>query len=164
MVDGIYFTNLSSDPPTHTHPHTHTHTHTATHSSAPCRGPVQRTCDLCSTSRCRRSCSREHYVLRQLCVCVQPAACCPELRLRDKQSEGKARPPHVLPHLSLLSKSLAGIQRAVQQNEPLFLLLPVLFLFLRLQGATMIDVGMGYVGAKTNPGRDTNIVFDGLHG
>ena len=28
----------------------------------------------------------------------------------------------------------------------------------------MIDVGMGYVGAKTNPGRDTNIVFDGLHG
>ena len=32
------------------------------------------------------------------------------------------------------------------------------------KGATMIDVGMGYVGAKTNPGRDTNIVFDGLHG
>eukprot|EP01047_Picozoa_sp_COSAG01_P099466 COSAG01_NODE_29477_length_636_cov_1.782123_1_plen_56_part_00 len=28
----------------------------------------------------------------------------------------------------------------------------------------MIDVGMGYVGAKTNPGRDTNIIFDGLRG
>jgi hypothetical protein len=28
----------------------------------------------------------------------------------------------------------------------------------------MIDVGMGYVGAKTNPGRDTNILFDGLRG
>ena len=28
----------------------------------------------------------------------------------------------------------------------------------------MIDVGMGYVGAKTNPGRDTNIVFDGMRG
>lgn len=30
--------------------------------------------------------------------------------------------------------------------------------------ATMIDVGMGYVGAKTNPGRDTNIIFEGLRG
>ena len=28
----------------------------------------------------------------------------------------------------------------------------------------MIDVGMGYVGAKTNPGRVTNVVFDGLYG
>ena len=32
------------------------------------------------------------------------------------------------------------------------------------KGATMIDVGMGYVGAKTNPGRVTNVVFDGLYG
>jgi hypothetical protein len=32
------------------------------------------------------------------------------------------------------------------------------------KGATMIDVGMGYVGAKTNPGRARNIVFDGLRG
>eukprot|EP01048_Picozoa_sp_COSAG05_P022477 COSAG05_NODE_4513_length_1483_cov_1.231214_1_plen_183_part_00 len=30
--------------------------------------------------------------------------------------------------------------------------------------ATMIWVNMGYVGAKTNPGRMTNIVFDGLRG
>ena len=31
-------------------------------------------------------------------------------------------------------------------------------------GATMIDVGMGYVGAPTNPGRVRNVVFDGVSG
>ena len=31
-------------------------------------------------------------------------------------------------------------------------------------GHTLRYLGQGYVGAKTNPGRDTNIVFDGLHG
>jgi len=28
----------------------------------------------------------------------------------------------------------------------------------------MIDINMGYVGAKTNPGRIRNVVFDGIHG
>ena len=31
-------------------------------------------------------------------------------------------------------------------------------------GATMIDMGMGYVGDKTNPGRLSNVVFEDLHG
>ena len=30
--------------------------------------------------------------------------------------------------------------------------------------ANMLDVNMGYVGAKTNPGRIRNVIFDGLHG
>ena len=28
----------------------------------------------------------------------------------------------------------------------------------------MLDIGMGYVGAPTNPGRVRNVVFDGLRG
>ena len=34
----------------------------------------------------------------------------------------------------------------------------------REQPATMIDIHMGYVGAKTRPGRVRNVVIDGLHG
>ncbi len=34
----------------------------------------------------------------------------------------------------------------------------------RQSGATMFDVGMGYVGAPTNPGRVRNVVFDGVRG
>ena len=34
----------------------------------------------------------------------------------------------------------------------------------RSAGAQMLDIGMGYVGAPTNPGRVRNVVFDGLHG
>ena len=31
-------------------------------------------------------------------------------------------------------------------------------------GATMVDMSMGYVGAKTNPGRLTNVVFEDIYG